>query len=366
MEEIRYMIQVKHMTVALMLIFILGSCQSVSEEKQENAENTKVAQTTEVSPEVKERTLIYKNLGSDNSKMVWIPAGSFKMGSDRFSDAKPVHSVNISGFWLDEHEVTNAQFALFVEATGYQTVAERNRNPKDFPNTPLDRLVPGAWVFTPAKAKLYPEEPMKWWSFLAGANWRHPEGKQSDIKNRMDHPVTHIAYEDAQAYATWAGKRLPTEAEWEYAARAGIATARYYWGDQLKPEQQWKANVYQGVFPSEDVAEDGFAGTAPVKSFSANAFGIYDMVGNLSEWCLDYYDPDYYRVAPADNPEGPAQRSEAKLQRVWRGGSFLSSDVFTEGYWTGSRGKEDEHQSRNDLGFRCVSDERPPESDSKT
>src|SRR5690606_15618109 len=242
-----------------------------------------------------ESEIVVAGLGSDNASMVWVEGGSFTMGSKDFPDAQPLRKVKVDGFWMDEHEVTNAQYARFVQATGYQTVAERSLNPADFPDVPRDLLVPGSAVFSPPPAEVDLTEYTQWWKYVPGANWRHPEGPGSNIEGRESQPVVHIAYEDAAAYAQWAGKRLPTEAEWEYAARARHEDMKYYWGNVMKPGGKWAANVYQGNFPVRDLAEDGYNRAAPVKSFPANPLGLYDMDGNVWEWCADYYRPDYYK-----------------------------------------------------------------------
>ncbi|GGC44706.1 hypothetical protein GCM10011386_41270 [Parapedobacter defluvii] len=303
-------------------------------------------------------------LGSDDAPMVYVKGGTFRMGTSEFEDASPVHEVTVDGFWMDEHEVTNAQFARFVSATGYQTVAERPLDPKDFPNVPLDALQPGSAVFTPPDHAVGLENHLQWWKYVMGASWRQPEGPGSSIKGRENEPVVHIAYEDAAAFAKWAGKRLPTEAEWEFAARAGKPTSKYYWGNELKPDGKWSANVYQGSFPVKDVAEDGYKGIAPVKSYPANAFGLYDMDGNVWEWCSDYYRPDYYKSSPAKNPKGPNDSYDpmepGAVKRVQRGGSFLCNEQYCERYIAGSRGKGEISSGSNNLGFRCVSDEPPP------
>lgn len=309
--------------------------------------------------------VISEELGVDNSTMVWIPAGSFQMGSPDFPDAKPLHEIELDGFWIDEHEVTNAQFTQFVEATGYQTVAERALDPADFPNVPLDMLVPGSAVFSAPKNKVDLNTPLQWWDYVAGANWRYPEGPSSTIKGRENYPVVQISYVDAAAYAKWAGKRLPTEAEWEFAARGMKENAKYYWGKELKPNGKYVANIFQGEFPMHDSKEDGFAGLAPVKSFAANPLGLYDMDGNVWEWCSDYYRPDYYQSSPKKNPKGPSDSFDPQepglIKRVQRGGSFLCSDQYCERYIAGSRGKGEESSGSNNIGFRCVSDQAAPE-----
>lgn len=294
----------------------------------------------------------------DENKMLLIPGGSFEMGSNVFPDALPVHKVTVKGFWMDEHEVTNAQFAVFVKATGYKTVAERPLDPKDFPGVPADKLVPGSAVFTPPSHKVSLDNPLQWWQYVSNASWSHPEGPASSVEKRGNEPVVHVCYEDAAAYAKWAGKRLPTEAEWEFAARGGKQFTTYYWGNTLKPGGKWVANIFQGNFPEGNTKEDGYNGVAPVKTFPANAYGLYDMDGNVWEWCSDYYRPDYYKNSPADNPRGPSDSFDpdepGAVKRVQRGGSFLCSDAYCIRYKAGSRGKGEVSSGSNNLGFRCV------------
>ena len=290
--------------------------------------------------------------------MVWIEGGNYKMGSEDFPDAKPVHEVSVKGFWMDETEVTNAQFAAFVKATNYVTVAERPLDPKDYPGVPLENLVPGSAVFKAPLNEIALTDYQQWWQYIPGASWQHPTGPESSIVGKEDNPVVQVCYEDAQAYAKWAGKRLPTEAEWEFAARAGRAQAKYYWGTELKPEGKWQANIFQGNFPNNNTAEDGFVGLAPVKSFAKNPFGIYDLEGNVWEWCSDLYHWDYYKNAAKDNPQGPASSydpDEPQLEKhVQRGGSYLCSDQYCNRYVAGSRGKGETTSACNHLGFRCV------------
>lgn len=300
------------------------------------------------------------------SNMVWIPAGSFQMGSDapEFPDAHPLHQVTLRGFFMDEHEVTNAEFARFVGATHYVTVAERKLNPADYPGVPLENLVPGSSVFTPPLHPVSLDDPLQWWTYLPGACWRHPLGPNSTIEGRQNFPVVQVCYEDAAAYAQWAGKRLPTEAEWEYAARGGSSLLqKYYWGEELKPGGKWMANIYQGDFPVSNTAEDGFAGLAPVMSYPPNAYGLYDMEGNVWEWCHDFYRPDYYQVSPVLDPKGPPDSFDPEephsIKRVQRGGSFLCSDRYCLRYRSGSRGKGEVKSGSDNLGFRCVRDSVP-------
>ena len=290
--------------------------------------------------------------------MKLIHGGSYAMGSEDFEDSKPVHRVQVNDFWMDEHEVTNAQFEMFVKATGYTTVAERPLDPADYPGVPLENLVPGSAVFTPPSKKVSLDDPMQWWSYVPGANWRHPLGPSSTITGKENEPVVQVCYTDAEAYAKWAGKRLPTEAEWEYAARAGKKNATYYWGNELKPGGKWMANIFQGSFPDHNIIEDRFQTTAPAESFPANAFGLYDMEGNVWEWCSDLYRPDYYQRSKTDNPRGPADSYDpdepGTIKHVQRGGSFLCSDDYCIRYKAGSRGKGETGSASNNLGFRCV------------
>jgi formylglycine-generating enzyme len=297
--------------------------------------------------------------------MVWVPGAAFQMGSDEFPDARPVHTVTVHGFWMDEHEVTNAQFAGFVNQTGYVTVAERPVNPDDFPGVPVDQLVPGSAVFTPPGQNVSLANPLQWWRYVTGASWRHPKGPKSTFQ--AQDPVVHVCYQDAIAYANWAGKRLPTEAEWELAARGGKAARTYYWGNNLKPGGKWLANIYQGDFPNQNTVEDGFAEVAPVKTFPPNPYGLYDMDGNVWEWCQDFYRPDYYANSPNANPQGPAAGYDpdepGAIKRVQRGGSFLCSDQYCTRYKAGSRGKGEVSSGSNNLGFRCVRDNKPVATD---
>lgn len=261
------------------------------------------------------KQVVYKKLRGTNqvsadttpSKMVWIPGGSFQMGTNDMDlpDAKPLHKVTLKGFWMDEHEVTNAEFEKFVEATNYTTVAKRELNPADFPGVPLENLLPGSGVFTSPGQKVSLDNALQWWRYVSGANWRHPTGPASTINGQQNNPVVQVCYEDIMAYANWAGKRLPTEAEWEYAARGGKGIRKYYWGNELKPGGKWIANIYQGDFPVKNTGEDGFTGVSPVKSFPPNGYGLYDMEGNVWEWCNDFYRPDYYQHSPENNPHGP-------------------------------------------------------------
>ncbi len=301
--------------------------------------------------------------------MVWIRGGEFSMGSDEemFSDARPVHRVAVKGFWMDRTEVTNAQFEAFVRATGYVTVAERKPRAEDFPGVPVEKLVAGSVVFTPPSQAVSLDDHSQWWAYVPGANWRHPEGPGSDLKGLEDHPVVHVAYEDAAAFAKWAGKRLPTEAEFEWAARGGLDRMRFTWGDEFGADGKFRANTFQGNFPDRNTGEDGFLASAPVGSFEANAFGLFDMAGNVWEWCSDWYRPDYYQMLAAEgplarDPKGPADSFDPMepgvAKRVTKGGSFLCTDQYCARYMPGGRSKEAPDTGTNHLGFRLVRDAR--------
>ncbi len=306
--------------------------------------------------------------------MVWIPGGEFEMGAEVSGhgskempmpshDAEPIHRVRVDGFWMDQTVVTNSQFAKFVEATGYVTIAERKPTREDFPNVPVEDLTAGSVVFAPPDPEAPQTGHLTWWSWVDGANWRHPLGPDSDINGREKYPVLHIAYPDAEAYAEWAGKRLPTEAEFEFAARGGRERKTFVWGNDFRPGGQWMANTHQGRFPVEDTGEDGFAGVAPVAKFPANGYGLYDMSGNVWQWCSDWYRHDYYSMVAkargvAINPQGPETSFDPQepgiKKRVHRGGSFLCSDQFCSRYIVGTRGKGEISTGTNHLGFRCV------------
>ncbi|MGA9305040.1 MAG: formylglycine-generating enzyme family protein [Candidatus Sulfotelmatobacter sp.] len=306
--------------------------------------------------------------------MVWISGGEFSMGAldppatDQVAmhaaeDARPIHRVYVDGFWMDKTDVTNEEFARFVKATGYVTIAERKPAAEDFPGAPPENLVAGSVVFSPPDHPVLLNNHFQWWSYVKGANWRHPEGPESNLKGREKYPVVQVAYPDALAYAKWAGKRLPTEAEWEFAARGGLAGKRYPWGDEFQPGGKWMANTHQGHFPISDTGADGYAGIAPVAQFPPNGYGLYDMAGNVWQWTTDWYRPDYYHQLAAgervarnpqgpDTPYDPAEPTEKK--KVQRGGSFLCTDQYCARYVVGTRGKGEVTTGTNHLGFRCV------------
>lgn len=307
--------------------------------------------------------------------MVWIPGGEFSMGanvackgmcnlSDATQDALPIHRVLIDSFWMDATEVTNEQFEKFVKATGYITVAEQKPTQAEFPTASPEDLVAGSIVFTPTTGPVALNQ-LRWWSYVAGACWNHPTGPDSRIDMLGKQPVVHITYEDALAFAKWAGKRLPTEAEWEFASRGGVTGGIFAWGEELKPGGKFQANIYQGKFPieNEDTGEDGFKGIAPVAQYPPNAYGLFDVAGNVWEWCSDWYRPDSYAQSSekggvASNPQGPSSSfdpDEPNTQkRVQRGGSFLCTDQYCTRYILGTRGKGEIRSSSNHIGFRCV------------
>jgi formylglycine-generating enzyme required for sulfatase activity len=256
--------------------------------------------------------------------MVYIEAGSFLMGSnDFYPEERPVHRVEVDGFWIDRHQVTVAEFRRFQKATGYVTTAERPLDPTMYPGADPALLVPGSLVFHKTAGPVDLNDYRNWWAYVPGASWRHPEGPGSTLNGRDRHPVTQVAYEDAEAYAAWTGKELPTEAEWEFAARGGLEGTAFTWGDEHFPKGKAMANTWQGEFPWENTVLDGYEGTSPVQTFPPNGYGLFDMAGNVWEWVADWYDARYYAAGAARNPAGP---SRGHLRLV-RGGSWLVADV---------------------------------------
>jgi formylglycine-generating enzyme required for sulfatase activity len=314
--------------------------------------------------------------------MVLVPGGEFTMGTDSeesWPDERPAHAVRVAGFWMDRHEVTNDQFRAFVEATGYVTTAERppdldeilKQSPPGTPPPPKEVLVPGSLVFTPPDHAVSLQDFRQWWKWTPGASWRHPEGPSSTIEAMGDHPVVHVSWDDATAFAKWSGKRLPTEAEWERAARGGLERKRYVWGDQAPSDVTILANIWQGEFPVRNTTRDGFARTAPVKSFPPNGYGLHDMAGNVWEWCADRYQADLYRSRAGrgviDDPMGPETRSNPEPfmpQRVQRGGSFLCCDNYCTRYRPSARHGCAPDTGMSHVGFRCVISAKPAGSSS--
>jgi sulfatase modifying factor 1 len=278
--------------------------------------------------------------------MVRLSGGEFAMGTDgpwAYEDdgEGPVHPVVLRPFWIDTTAVTNEAYAAFVDATGHVTDAERFEWSFVFAG-----LLPEDFEETRAVAQA------PWWRQVYGADWRHPEGPQSTVEGRKDHPVIHVSWDDACAYAAWVDKRLPTEAEWEYAARGGLERKLFPWGNDLEPEGRHRMNVWQGTFPIDNTLADGFLGTAPVTAFAPNGYGLYNTTGNVWEWCDDWYDPGYYRVAPRENPAGP----EHGTHRVMRGGSYLCHASYCRRYRVGSRSANSPDSTTGNLGFRCARD----------
>ncbi|HVN70351.1 MAG TPA: formylglycine-generating enzyme family protein [Candidatus Binatia bacterium] len=297
--------------------------------------------------------------------MVRIEGGTFRMGSDRFyPEEAPVREVSVEAFWIDPYAVTNAEFSKFVRKTGYATIAEREPNPDDFPGAPAENLVPGAVCFhmTPGPVNL--RDFMQWWSWVPGACWKHPEGPGSSIESRPDHPVVHVAYEDVESYARWAGKRLPTEAEWEFAARGGLDGKDFVWGDEMLPGGVPAANTWQGNFPYRSTAKRG-PGTMPVGSFAANGFGLYDMAGNVWEWTSDWYVADRTELESPCCAGGAAARERSYdacqpatriPRRVLKGGSFLCSPEYCLRFRPAARSPQMIDTGMSHVGFRCVRD----------
>lgn len=343
----------RHSIFALSLIFLCLSCGK----KEEDAANEGLRTVTDIPV----------------PGMVLIQGGDFSMGTNdlnSYPSERPAVLRKVDSFWMDETEVTNAQFATFVDATGYVTVAERVPDWEDMkktlpPGTPKpddSLMVPGSLVFVAPDGAVSLNDISQWWQWVPGASWKHPEGPDSDIKGRENHPVVHIALEDAEAYAKWAGKRLPTEAEWEYAAKAGKNT-RFPWGSELIPRGQFMANTFQGSFPHQNEAIDGFMGTSPVRSFAPNDFGLYDMIGNVWELTADWFDAAAFlrekaMAPPLDtamskcfNPENPYA-----IEKVIKGGSFLCADDYCINYRPSARRGQDVYSGTSNVGFRCVKD----------
>ncbi|MBV8639304.1 MAG: formylglycine-generating enzyme family protein [Candidatus Eremiobacteraeota bacterium] len=300
------------------------------------------------------------------SAMQQIPAGRFLMGSnDFYPEEAPVRDVHVDEFAIDVYAVTNREYARFVDETGYATVAERPLNPDDFPGAPVEALVPGALVFhmTPGPVDL--RDWSQWWSYVPGASWSHPEGPGSRIDARMDHPVVHVAYEDAEAYASWAGKRLPTEAEWEYAARGGLEGAPFVWGDEMEPGGKPAANTWQGEFPWQNLVTDGYERTAPVGMFPPNGYGLFDMAGNVWEWTSDWFvarrdrvqSPccgDVSNAALREQSYDPGQPQFRIPRKVLKGGSHLCAPNYCLRFRPAARSPQMIDTGMSHLGFRCV------------
>jgi formylglycine-generating enzyme len=297
--------------------------------------------------------------------MVWIPGGRFQMGSDEhYREEAPAHSVVVDGFWMDRHTVTNADFRRFVEATGHVTVAERPANPADYPGAKAELLAPSSVVFQKPPHRVDLRNHYNWWHYFAGADWRHPNGPASSLKDRSTHPVVHIAYDDAVAYAQWAGKELPTEAEWEFAARGGLDGATYAWGDEFTPRGRHMANTWQGEFPWQNFVTDGWERTAPVGCYPPNGYGLHDMIGNVWEWTTDWYAPHREAAQPccgsvarddARERSYDPQTPNVKIPRkVIKGGSFLCAPNYCRRYRPAARMAHAVDTSTCHVGFRLI------------
>ena len=304
------------------------------------------------------------------SDMVWVASNTFEMGSNdsrAYPPERPAHNVEVNGFWIDETEVTNLQFQEFVDATDYVTVAERaldwdvlkQQLPEGAEKPPDSLLVPGSLVFVEPQNPVNPTNPSLWWHWVTGANWKHPEGPESNLDGRWEHPVVHIAFEDAQAYAKWKGKRLPTEAEWELAAQSNISKDPW-----INDGSKEFANTFQGIFPYYNSQTDGFLKTSPVKSFPGNQIGLYDMIGNVWEWTSDWYNTDYYKsidlTKTVDNPKGAKSYYDPRElyvpKRVIKGGSFLCATEYCSNYRTSARHGSAIDTGTSNVGFRCAKD----------
>ncbi len=308
--------------------------------------------------------------------MIWIPGGKFTMGTDdprSFPNERPAFCVEVDGFYMDITPVTNKQFKKFVEDTGYKTIAERaidweelkKQLPPDTPKPDDSFLAPGSLVYTPPNHPVPTNDMSGWWTWTTGADWKHPEGPGSNLAGKDDHPVVHVSWDDAVAYAKWAGKRLPTEAEWEFASRGGSEGTRYYWGDEFQPGGQFMANTFQGEFPHAPTVEDGYPDTSPVMSFPANGYGLYDMAGNVWEWTSDLYNAASHKMASEEgdclsNPQGPEKSWDPNepyaTKRVVKGGSYLCHVSYCESYRPTARRGTTPDTGSSHTGFRLVKD----------
>jgi sulfatase modifying factor 1 len=284
--------------------------------------------------------------------MVWVPGGTFLMGSDdHYPEEAPARPARVDGFWMDRHTVTNREFERFVRKTGYVTVAERTPDPAAYPGAKDEMLIPASTVFRKPPHRVDLGNHFNWWTYVPGAAWRHPQGPGTSIKKRPDHPVVHVAWEDVETYTQWAGRQLPTEAEWEFAARGGLDGATYAWGEEFTPQGRWMANTWQGEFPIENLKQDGFEGTAPVGSFAPNGYGLSDMIGNVWEWTTDWYEAGAapsHACCTVDSPQACIPR------KVMKGGSHLCAPNYCQRYRPAARMPQPIDTSTSHLGFRCI------------
>lgn len=372
----------KRVILPLCAVLLTASCRQ-KEAKTEPVASAMNMDSSSCNANLPKRFGVIKGLDSLNGNgrqinashvgMKFIPAGDFVMGAadkEGRPDEYPAHEVSMHGFWIDETEVTNAQFAAFVKATGYVTEAERKPDweelkkqlPPGMPKPADELLQPSSLTFTKPAGRVNINDVSQWWSWTAGASWKHPQGPQSNIAGKNNYPVTQVSWTDAAAYARWAGKRLPTEAEWEYAARGGLKSKKYPWGDEELTQGKLKANTWQGEFPYNDLKTDGFSNVAPVKSFPANGYGLYDMSGNVWEWTANWYKADDYKTLKGrqNNPTGPAESYDPDEptipKKVIRGGSFMCHSSYCKGYRVSSRMKSSIDTGLENTGFRCVAD----------
>ena len=301
-------------------------------------------------------------LAEETRDMVQIPGGTFWMGSDEgLITERPAHRVSVDTFRVDKYPVTNAQYARFVEATGFVTYSEKDPDPADYPGADPELLVAGSAVFAPPDGPVDMNNILNWWEYMPGANWNHPEGPDSSIEGREDHPVVHVTHQDAEAYCKWAGKQMLTEAQFEFAARGGFDRKKYSWGDQPRHFTEPLANTWQGEFPYENKNLDKFVATSPVGSFPPNGYGLYDVSGNVWEWVSDWYHPAYFANSPANNPVGVSERESLDprepgiAKRLIKGGSYLCSDNYCAGYRPSARMPAEPYSSTGHIGFRCAS-----------
>lgn len=305
------------------------------------------------------------HMRATKENMVWIAGGTFLMGSDKhYPDESPAHQATVNGFWIDPYAITNEQFTRFVEATGYVTLAERLPRAEDYPGALPDMLQPASIVFRRPAHRVDLQNHYNWWTYVAGANWRRPEGPESSITERAHHPVVHVAYEDAEAYAQWAGKELPTEEEWEFAARGGVEAATYAWGEDLTPDGKHMANTWQGEFPMQNLCLDGYDGTSPVGRFPANGYGLFDMIGNVWEWTCDWYSTHKAAVkgccggavsnAVREQSYDPQMPDIRIPRKVMKGGSFLCAPNYCRRYRPAARMAQPVDTSTCHVGIRLV------------
>ncbi len=366
----------KNLLLGLAVIFVLGCTSNNKKEMEVDMACCATPEGGRASMLVNQTDPNIKEGSAKTTEMVLIPGGTYEMGSDGGRNVlpreKPAHQVKVDPFYMDIHEVTNAQWREFVRETGYVTIAEQNVDwdelkkqlPPETPKPADSVLWAGSLVFTPTKNKVSLDDFSQWWNWVTGADWMHPTGPESSIEGLDNYPVVQIAYPDALAYAKWAGKRLPTEAEWEFAARGGLENAVYPWGDENPDDGTAKCNYWSGEFPYKNTGSDGYVYSAPIMSYPANGYGLYDMAGNVWEICSDWFDERYYQTfsknTVADNPKGPSESYYAndpyQPMKVVRGGSFLCNDSYCSSYRVTARMPVATDSGMNHTGFRCVRD----------